>query len=70
MAASTPGRELRWAFVFFAIFAVLMLVLGPLLRMRGVPGFISDVMIGMLSAISYIVLRSAIARRRRLLSGK
>lgn len=70
MQASSPAREVRWALVFFAIFAVLMIVLRPILHARGVPDIMSDVMIGLLSAFSYLVLRAAIARRRRLLAGK
>ena len=70
MAATTPAYELRWALVFFAIFAVLMLVLRPVLQSHGAPPFISDIAVGMTSAVLYIGLRAAVARRRRLLSGK
>jgi len=59
------AHELRWAAVFLGIFVVLTLLIGPLFKAHGVMGEISSALIGMLTAIVYVVARNASARRRR-----
>lgn len=66
MPQSQTRREVLWGLGFFAIFVLLTLVLGPAFKARGVRGELGSVFIGMLTAVSYVVLRAAIARRRRL----